>query len=130
MGEAAMRGHIMALSGLWAALLMMVVIGVVQGQDYSGTMQCQCECASDCTSGDPVTCDRPEPALLVHRDLHKCVPSQRVLAQLECHPSALEVVLPQRPPQQQQQRQHHQQLSPRPLTLGKLNAGRLNTNVR
>merc|ERR1711928_114483 len=60
--EAAMRGHIMALSGLWAALLMMVVIGVVQGQDYSGTMQCQCECASDCTSGDPVTCDCPEPA--------------------------------------------------------------------
>merc|ERR1711887_200890 len=60
--QAAMRGHIMALSGLWAALLMMVVIGVVQGQDYGGTMQCQCECASDCTSGDPVTCDCPEPA--------------------------------------------------------------------
>merc|ERR1711971_466162 len=60
--EAAMRGHSMALSGLWAALLMMVVTGVVQGQDYSGSMQCQCECASDCTSGDPVTCDCPEPA--------------------------------------------------------------------
>merc|ERR1712226_1643027 len=33
-----------------------------QGQDYSGTMQCQCECGSDCTSGDSVTCDCPEPA--------------------------------------------------------------------
>merc|ERR1711973_989587 len=60
--EAAMRGHSMALSGLRAALLMMVVAGVVQAQDYSGTMQCQCECASDCTSGDSVTCDCPEPA--------------------------------------------------------------------
>merc|ERR1712037_515266 len=56
--EAAMRGHSMALSGLLAALLVMVV----RGQDYSGTMQCQCECASDCTSGDSVTCDCPEPA--------------------------------------------------------------------
>jgi len=60
--EAAMRGHSMALSGLWAAFLMTVVTGVVQGQDYSGNMQCECECASDCTSGDPVTCDCPEPA--------------------------------------------------------------------
>merc|ERR1712130_632792 len=60
--EAAMRGHSMALSGLWAALLMMVFVGMVQGQDYSGTMQCSCDCASDCASGDPVTCDCPEPA--------------------------------------------------------------------
>jgi len=61
--EAAMRGHNMALSGLWAALLIMVVVGrVVEGQDYSGTMQCACDCASDCASGDPVTCDCPEPA--------------------------------------------------------------------
>merc|ERR1712130_885298 len=60
--EAAMRGHSMALSGLWAALLMMVFVGVVEGQDYSGTMQCSCDCASDCASGDPVTCDCPEPA--------------------------------------------------------------------
>merc|ERR1712179_133352 len=58
--EAAMRGHSMALSGLLAALLVMVV----RGQDYSGTMQCQCECASDCTSGDSVTCDCPEPLCL------------------------------------------------------------------
>merc|ERR1711931_597526 len=56
--EAAMRGRSMALSGLLAALLVLVV----QGQDYSGTMQCQCECANDCTSGDSVTCDCPEPA--------------------------------------------------------------------
>merc|ERR1711942_134648 len=60
--EAAMRGHSMALSSLWAALLIMVVAGVVRGQDYSGTMQCQCECANDCTSGDSVTCNCPEPA--------------------------------------------------------------------
>merc|ERR1712226_854331 len=57
-----MRGHSMALSGLWAALLLLMALVAVQGQDYSGTMQCQCECGSDCTSGDSVTCDCPEPA--------------------------------------------------------------------
>merc|ERR1712168_1792176 len=35
----------------------------VHSQDMmSGTMQCQCSCASDCTSGDSVTRDCPEPA--------------------------------------------------------------------
>merc|ERR1711872_57070 len=59
----AMRGHSMALTGLSVALLLAtLLVMVVQGQDYSGTMQCQCECANDCTSGDSVTCDCPEPA--------------------------------------------------------------------
>merc|ERR1712107_405047 len=59
----AMRGHSMALSGLSVALLLATVSTTVQGQDMmSGTMQCQCSCASDCTSGDSVTCDCPEPA--------------------------------------------------------------------
>merc|ERR1719341_76626 len=106
-------------------------------------MQCQCEWSRGKTTVEPcsasvsalqtaplvtrLTATALSLPLPVHRDLHKCVPSQRVLAQLECHPSALEVVLPQRP---QQPRQHHQQLLPRPLTLGKLNVERLNTNVR
>merc|ERR1712211_193925 len=59
----AMRGHSMALSGLSVALLLATVSTTVQGQDMmSGTMQGQCSCASDCTSGDSVTCDCPEPA--------------------------------------------------------------------
>merc|ERR1712168_1498568 len=122
--EAAMRGHSMALSSLWAALLIMVVTGVVRGQDYSGTMQCQCECANDCTSGDPVTCDCPEPAFACAPGFTQVVPSTRVRALLECHQSALEVELPQRPQQQQQQRQHRQHCSQRLLTLGKLSVER------
>merc|ERR1719411_2294385 len=58
-----MRGHSMALSGLSVALLLATVLRTVHSQDMmSGTMQCQCSCASDCTSGDSVTCDCPEPA--------------------------------------------------------------------
>merc|ERR1719341_2790370 len=109
-------------------------------------MQCQCEWSKGKTMVEPcsasVSARQTAPLvtrcpatalslpLPVHRDLHKCVPSQRVLAQLECHPSALEVELPQRPRQPQQQRQHRQQLLPRLLTLGKLNVERLNTNAR
>merc|ERR1711972_178973 len=59
----ATRGHSMALSGLSVALLLATVLTTVHSQDMmSGTMQCQCSCASDCTSGDSVTCDCPEPA--------------------------------------------------------------------
>merc|ERR1712198_87886 len=122
--EAAMRGHSMALSSLWAALLIMVVTGVVRGQDYSGTMQCQCECANDCTSGDPVTVTALNPLLPAPRDSHKFVPLTRVRALLECHQSALEVEPPQRPQQQQQQRQRRQHCSQRLLTLGKLSVER------
>merc|ERR1719341_1499540 len=109
-------------------------------------MQCQCEWSRGKTTVEPcsasvsalqtaplvtrLTATALSLPLPVHQDLHKCVPSQRVLAQLECLPSVLEVVLPQRPQQPQQQRQHHQLLSPRPLTLGKLNVGRLNTKAR
>merc|ERR1712240_829206 len=58
----AMRGHSMALSGLSVALLLAVLTTVHSQDMMSGTMQCQCSCASDCTSGDSVTCDCPEPA--------------------------------------------------------------------
>merc|ERR1711962_9758 len=58
----AMRGHSMALSGLSVALLLAALPRVHSQDMMSGTMQCQCSCASDCTSGDSVTCDCPEPA--------------------------------------------------------------------
>merc|ERR1712037_988830 len=99
-----MRGHSMALSGLWAALLLMMALVAVQGQDYSGTMQCQCECGSDCTSGDSVTCDCPEPAFACAPGFTQVCPLDAGACPRECHQSALEVVLLQRPPQRQQQR--------------------------
>merc|ERR1711990_538375 len=58
----AMRGHSMALTGLSVALLLAALTTVHSQDMMSGTMQCQCECASDCTSGDSVICDCPEPA--------------------------------------------------------------------
>merc|ERR1711974_251984 len=116
-------------SGLRAALLMMVVAGVVQGQDYSGTMLCQCECATDCTSGDSVYCNCPEPAFACAPGFTQVCPLDAGACPAGMSRSVLEVVLPQRPPQRQQQRQRHQHFLPRLSTLGKLSAERSNTSV-
>merc|ERR1712002_15165 len=98
----AMRGHSMALSGLSVALLLATVLTTVHSQDMmSGTMQCQCSCASDCTSGDSVTCDCPEPAYACAPGFTQVCPLMLEPALLECHLSALEAGLLQQRQQQQ-----------------------------